>query len=52
MKIFTALLLSCFGLSDWFNIFMLVKLAEVPLLLEKLVVMVPAIETVFMGYIV
>jgi hypothetical protein len=30
--------------------FMLVKLAEVSLLLEELIMMVPAIQTMLMGY--
>ena len=35
-----------------FNLFMLVKLAEIPLLFEELVVMMPAVESMFVRYVV
>lgn len=44
--------LSCCVLSHRFNLFMVVKLAEVTLLLEKLIVVMPTVETMLMRHIV
>lgn len=35
-----------------FNLFMLVKLAEIPLLFEELVVMMPTVQSMFVCYVV
>jgi hypothetical protein len=45
-------LLGCCVVGHPFSFFMLVKLAEVPLLLEELVMVMLAVETLLVSYIV